>query len=129
MIFHPGSVRLVDDKHIRYFQDPGFDGLDFIAEAGRFDNESRVCETRDIHFALSCADRFDDNDLEPCRIKHLGQRRGGLGNATQRTAGSHRANEDTFVTGQVAHTDSVTKYCTTSEWTGRVHRDNCNALR
>ena len=85
-IFHAGAIRFVDDEHIRDFQDPGLDRLDLITETGCFHNDGGMRQPRHIHFALSRADRFDDDDLVARGIEDLHEGSSLLGDAAQRTA-------------------------------------------
>ena len=62
--FHTGPVCLVDDEHIRDLQYPCFDGLDFIAETGRFHYHRGMREASNVHLALTRADRFDNDNIE-----------------------------------------------------------------
>ena len=53
--------------------DPGFIMVDVITKPGRFHNDSGVGKARDIHLTLPRANGFDDNDLKPRGVKHLGE--------------------------------------------------------
>ena len=96
-IFHAGAIRLVNDQHVRDFENAGFDRLDLISQARCFHHDRGMREPRHIHFTLSRTDCFDDNDLIPGGIKNLHYRCSFLRDASQRTARSHRTDSDIWI--------------------------------
>src|SRR5512141_3189312 len=107
-IFDPGPVSFVDDQDVGDLQDAGLDGLDLIAHARGFDDERGMRQTSHIHFALSCAYRFDNDNLVACGGKDLYDGSRLLRKAAQRATRSHRADENARIAGQVTHAYAVT---------------------
>ena len=127
-ILHAGPVCLIHNQNICDLKDTSFNGLNIISKAGGFNNESGVRQTRHIHFALTCANGFDDDDVKSGRIKYLRHVGCGLCQPAQGTTRRHRTDEYAAVTGKIAHTDAVTEHRPACEWAGWINGDNCHSL-
>ncbi len=81
-------------------------------------------ESRHIHFALTCANGFNNYDIKTGRVKDLRHVCCGLGQPAKRTACCHRADEYAGVTGKIAHSHAITQHRAARERTGRIDRDD-----
>src|SRR5215212_350105 len=116
-VFHTGTIRFVDDEHVRDFQDPRFDGLDLIAQAWGFHDERCMRQSGNIHFTLPCTHCFDNNDLISSGIEDLYHGGRLLSNSAQCAARSHRTDKNSFISGKITHPNPVTQHGTACKWT------------
>ena len=82
----------------------------------------------DVHLRLPRADRFDEDDLVTGRVEDLRQGGCGVGQASERAARGHRADEHVWIAGQVAHPHPVAEQRAAGEGTGRVHGHDGDAF-
>src|SRR6185369_12097717 len=115
-------VGLVDDKNIADFEDSGLDGLNVVTESGDHHDTGRVRFPDDIHFVLTDADRFNNNNVHPEGVHDQGNIRGRARKTSQCATRGQAANENTFVAGVAVHADTVTQDRAAGKGAGGVDR-------
>ena len=115
------AITFVDHKDVGDFHDAGLDGLHVIAHARNQNDDGDVGKTNDVHFILSDTDGFDHDDIATRGIENSRSVGRGAGQATERTAGGHAANEDAGIGVVVLHANAVAQNRSPGVRTGGIH--------
>ncbi len=116
-----GSVALVYDDQVGYFEKAGLDGLDLVAHLRGFDNDGRVGSGRDLDLALAGADCLDQDRVEAHGVEDGGRCRGRRRKPAGMASRRHRADEDAVVRCVGLHPDPVAQDGAACDGAGRIH--------
>ena len=100
-------VGLVDDDDVGDLHHPGLQRLDRVARAGHQRQDDRVGVVDDVDLRLADADGLDQDVVLARRVHRQRDLQGRLGEAAERPARGHRADEDAGVEEVVGEPDPV----------------------
>ncbi len=116
----------IQHKNVADFHQAGLHVLHVVAQAGNEHHQRAVRQAHDIDLILADADRFDEDDVFACCVKQQRNIRGGARQAAEKSAGGHRANENSFVVRVALHANAVAQNRAAGEWAGGIDRDNAD---
>ena len=119
-------IHLVDRDHVRNLHDSSFQRLHGVAGARHQDEQDRVGDPDHLDLALSGSDGLEEDELLAGRVEQERGLKRRLGEATEVTAGAHRADEDTRVEEVVGEPDPVAEERSVREGTRRIDGDHAD---
>ncbi len=123
-----GLIGLVDHEHVGDLHDACLDGLHVVAHAGHQHHHGHLRQSGDLHFVLPHADGLDQHVIAAGASIRRARSRVARGQAAQRAASRHRADENSRIGMMLLHADAVAQNGAASGPAARVHRQNRHGL-
>ena len=105
---------------------PGLQRLDRVARARHQHEHDRVGVVDDVDLGLADADGLDEHVLAPGGVEQQRRLQRRLGEAAERAAVGHRADEDALVEEVLGEADAVAEQRAVGERRGRVDREHAD---
>ena len=119
-------VGLVDHDHIGDLHHPRLQRLDRVAGAGLEREDDRVGMIDDVDLALADANRLQQDVVLARRVHQQGRLQRRLGEAAERAAGRHRADEDARIEEMIGEADAVAEHRALGERARGVDRQHAD---
>ena len=121
-----GMVGLVDHDHVGDLHHPGLQRLDRVARAGHQHQHDRVGVVDDVDLRLPDADGLHEHVLAPGGVEQQRGLQRRLGEAAERAAVGHRADEHARVEEVLGEADAVAEQRAVGERRGGVDRQHAD---
>ncbi len=122
------AIRFVDDENIGNLHDARFERLDIVTEPRNEGKKHRIGDRKDINFALTDADRLDDDRIETSRTQEIHHIEGCRSESPETATACHAPNEHSGIFCMCRHPDTITEDRTAGERRTRIHRDDSDNL-